>query len=75
MSQYVKVKDNPGLVRDAFTKAVLNNDDSGLMAYKAAREKARKQEDALERINTLDTRINTMESRIEYLINLIESKK
>ena len=75
MAQYVKVEDNPNLVRDSFSKAVLNKDTSGLAAYRAARDRTRKQEDAVASINTLNTRMDSMESKLERLIKLIEDNR
>lgn len=36
---YIKVKDDNGLVRDETSKAILNIDNSGLLAYKEKKRK------------------------------------
>lgn len=41
---YKKVEDNPSLVRDTNTKAILNIDNEALLAYKIKRNKTRLQE-------------------------------
>jgi hypothetical protein len=39
MMQYVKVKDNEELVRDASSSAILNTDNQSLAHYKARKQK------------------------------------
>lgn len=39
MMQYVKVKDNEELVRDASSSAILNTDNQALAHYKARKQK------------------------------------
>ena len=49
----IKVKDNPGLVKDKETTAILSVDNSGLKAYKLQRERLRQNNDMLDDINNI----------------------
>jgi hypothetical protein len=44
----VQIKDNKNLLRDVYSKAVLNNDKNGLEEYYAKREIAKKQNEEKE---------------------------
>ena len=49
----VKVKDNPGLVKDKETTAILSVDNDGLKAYKLQRERLRQNNGMLDDINNI----------------------
>ena len=49
----IKVKDNPGLVKDKETTAILSVDNDGLKAYKLQRERLRQNNDMLDDINNI----------------------
>lgn len=61
MSELAKIKNNPNLVRDEVSNAVLNVDNKGLEAYKKSRrlrQQAEEQMAALkEQVNNLTTDI------------------
>ena len=49
----IKVKDNPGLVKDKETSAILSVDNDGLKAYKLQRERLRQNNGMLDDINNI----------------------
>ena len=53
MKNVVKVKDNPGLVKDKQTTAILSVDNDGLKAYKLQRERLRQNNGMLDDINNI----------------------
>ena len=57
-----KVKENPGLVRNSFSRAILNTDNQALSAYKAQKNKELK----------VTTEINTMKQDINELKTLMQ---
>jgi hypothetical protein len=63
-----KVKDNPKLVRDMSSKAVLTTDIDGKRRFLEQREKERK-------THTLESRINTLESELRELRSIIEEMR
>ena len=48
-----KVKNNPGLVKDTNTTAILSVDNDGLKAYKLQRERLRQNNGMLDDINNI----------------------
>ena len=48
-----KVKNNPGLVKDTNTTAILSVDNDGLKAYKLQRERIRQNNGMLDDINNI----------------------
>ena len=45
----VRVKDHPGLVRDPYSKAVINSDSKNFNTYLEQRERMRKQQETIEK--------------------------
>ncbi len=68
---YVKVKDNPNLVRDTRNQAVLNSDVDGLAAYKKKREKQQQMESAVDDINTMKQDINELKTLMQRILEKI----
>jgi len=68
---YVKVKDNPNLVRDTRSQAVLNSDVDGLAAYKKRREKQHQMESAADDINTMKQDINDLKTLMQRILEKI----
>lgn len=62
----LKVKDQPNLVKDQVSGAVLNIDHTALAAYHARR-------DAIRRQQTLETRVDAIESKLDRLIELMHA--
>lgn len=48
MTDYLKVKDHPGLVRDKNSNAILNTDQTALNKYREERERLLKVKNAVE---------------------------
>jgi tetrahydromethanopterin S-methyltransferase subunit B len=63
----VKVKDNPDLVRDTESGAILNTNNEGLSAYK----KRKKQQN---RINNLEDKVESMDAKLDKLLEFIYEK-
>lgn len=68
---YVKVKDNPNLVRDTRSQAVLNSDVDGLAAYKKKREKQQQMESAANDINNMKQEINELKTLMQRILEKI----
>ena len=63
---YIKVEDNPTLVRDSFSNAILETDLAKLNRYKSMQEAIRTRED---KIDILMDRITKLEQTIERMTN------
>jgi len=67
--RYVKVKGNPGLVRDPVTNAILNVDQSVLMRQKQ-RNIAHQKEKALDdKINRLENDLSEIKDLLKKLVS------
>jgi len=67
MSQHVRIQDS-ALVRDIYSKAILNTDKAGLNDYLMKREIAKKQQ--AERVQTKD-RLDKIENDMSEIKNLL----
>lgn len=65
----IKVKDNPGLVRDSFSKAIISTDRNNY-AHARARKKRMLEKDAI--INSLKSDIEKIKEDQEALMKLIK---
>lgn len=65
----VKVKDEPQLVRDLNSGAVLNKDNKALLAYKARK----KLMSDLNEINNLKDRVTSMEDSINNIESMLKT--
>ena len=63
-----KVKDNPGLVRNSYSKAILNTDNMALQAYKARKNKDNKVKNE---INNMKQDINDLKSLMQRILDKI----
>ena len=70
-SQYVPVADNPGLVRDVGSQAVLNTDADQLTAYKKRRDIAVSQQNVVQTVQTLQSDINNIKSELTEVKELL----
>jgi len=59
-----KVKDNPDLVRDTSSNAILNTNEIALQAYKNRKKQLRK-------IDQLENHIHIMDDRLSNIENLL----
>ena len=69
--KYAKVKENPELIRDMESKAVLNTNLSALEAYKKKREKQQEIQSAVEDINTMKQDINELKTLMQRILEKI----
>jgi len=68
---YVKVKDNPNLIRDVKTQAILNSDLDGLKTYKLKREKQQQLNSAVDDINNMKQDINELKTLMQRILEKI----
>jgi hypothetical protein len=64
---YLKVVDNPNLVRDSKTNAVLSTDNTGLEAYKTRKKQFNKINMIEETVKTFDERLSSIERLLSSL--------
>lgn len=64
MREYLKVKDEPSLVRDKQTKAILNIDRTALNKYKEERARLTTMHDAIEEVKSLRELVATLSERL-----------
>jgi hypothetical protein len=69
--KYAKVKENPELVRDMDSKAVLNTNVSALQAYKKKREKQQEVNAAIDDINNMKNEINEIKTLMQRILDKI----
>jgi esterase/lipase len=69
--KYAKVKENPELVRDMDSKAVLNTNVSALQAYKKKREKQQEIQSAVDDINNMKNEINEIKTLMQRILEKI----
>ena len=63
----IKVKDNPGLVKDKETTAILSVDNDGLKAYKLQRERIRQNNGMLDDINNIKQELIELRSILKQI--------
>jgi hypothetical protein len=72
MTEVIKVKDSPELVRDISSRAILNTDRKGLQNYNLQREKIleqkREQQRTKERLNKLESDIGDIKNILQELL-------
>ena len=71
----VKVKDNPDLVRDVETGAVLSIDNRALQAYKIQKKRIGSIEDIEKQQSTINQRLDSLEQKLDKLIDIIGCDK
>ena len=71
MTQFAKVKENPDLVRDMNTQAILNTNVDALKAYKKRRQKERDISDSLSDINNMKQDINDLKTLMQRILDKI----
>jgi hypothetical protein len=69
--KYAKVKENPELIRDMDSKAVLNTNSTALQAYKKKREKQQEIQSAVEDINNMKQDINELKTLMQRILDKI----
>jgi predicted adenine nucleotide alpha hydrolase (AANH) superfamily ATPase len=71
MTQFAKVKENPDLVRDMNTQAILNTNVDALKAYKKRRQKEKDISDSMNDINTMKQDINDLKTLMQRILDKI----
>jgi cell fate (sporulation/competence/biofilm development) regulator YmcA (YheA/YmcA/DUF963 family) len=69
--KYAKVKENPELIRDMESKAVLNTNLTALQAYKKKREKQQEIQSAVDDINNLRQEVNDLKTLMQRILDKI----
>lgn len=75
----IKVKDNPNLFRDNYSKAVINNDMNAYNEYLANRERLKLQQEMIlsnkTDIDTLKADVATIKELIQSIASKIQGKE
>jgi len=69
--KYAKVKENPELIRDMDSKAILNTNLTAMQAYKKKREKQHEIQSAVDDINNLRQEVNELKTLMQRLLDKI----
>jgi hypothetical protein len=69
--KYAKVKENPELIRDMDSKAVLNTNRSALESYRKKREKQQELKSAIDDINNMKQDINDLKTLMQRILDKI----
>lgn len=69
--KYAKVRENPELVRDMNSKAILNTNRSALESYKKKREKQQELNSAINDINNMKQDINDLKTLMQRILDKI----
>lgn len=65
---HVKVKDNPDLVRDMSSNAILNTNTDALQAYKLRKKNAQKVDLLEEKMDGYDKRLSSIEDKLSLIL-------
>ena len=71
MTKLAKVKDNPDLVRDMGTQAILNTNIDSLTAYKKRKAKEREIDQAFDDINTMKQEMQDIKTLMQRILDKI----
>jgi TolA-binding protein len=71
----IKVKDNPDLVRDVPTGAILSVDNRALHAYKVQKKKMQSIGHIQEQQDSINQRLDSLEQKLDKLIDIIGTDK
>lgn len=71
MTNYIKVKDHPGLVRDSRSKAILNTNDAALAKYREERDKQLRIQRAIEDVDGLKQDVDEIKAMLKKLLEKI----
>jgi hypothetical protein len=67
--QYAKITDNPKLIRDTFSQAIVTTDNDALAAYKAKKRQSRQIQDMSEDINNIRDEMRELKSLLVQIVN------
>jgi hypothetical protein len=71
MQKFSVVKEKPTLVRDESNQAILNTDNSSLIAYKKRKAHAKTVETSLQDINNMKQDINDLKTLMQRILDKI----
>jgi protein subunit release factor A len=71
MSKFAKVKDNPDLIRDMNTQAVLNTNTDALGAYRKRKAKEREIDQTFADINNMKQEIQDIKTLMQRILDKI----
>lgn len=78
INRYVKVKDEPNLLRDINSKGIVNTDSNGLLDYKKAKEKRALKNKAILQyendINTLKNEVSDIKDSLKLILDRLTPK-
>lgn len=78
INRYVKVKDEPNLLRDINSKGIVNTDSNGLLDYKKAKEKRALKNKAILQyendINTLKNEVSDIKDSLKLILDRLTLK-
>ena len=69
MRHFVKVKNNPNLVRDAYSQAILNTNARAWEQFKKAREERLKTKTIIQDYETLKNDVNEMKEILKKVLD------
>ena len=79
INRYVKVKDEPNLLRDINSKGIVNTDSNGLLDYKKAKEKRALKNKAILQyendINTLKNEVSDIKDSLKLILDRLTTNK
>jgi hypothetical protein len=79
INRYVKVKDEPNLLRDINSKGIVNTDSNGLLDYKKAKEKRALKNKAILQyendINTLKNEVSDIKDSLKLILERLTTNK
>ena len=67
--QYAKITDNPKLIRDTFSQAIVTTDNDALADYKAKKRQSRQIQDMSEDINNIRDEMRELKSLLVQIVN------
>jgi hypothetical protein len=71
MKKIAKVQDNPDLIRDMDTQAILNTNVDALTAYKKRKSKEREVDQAFSDINNMKQEISNIKTLMQRILDKI----
>lgn len=75
----IKVKDNPHLARDEYSKAIINTDTRGYESYMNTRERMKRQQELLlnntQEIQSLKEDVSEIKNLLEQLVIKLQGRE
>lgn len=72
---YMKVKEDPSLMRDQESNALINIDNAGLAQYKKQKRQSKQINNMNERIETMEKQLDQLNENIENLLMLFQGRQ